>query len=86
MVSKKDSKPCFLVVDEYYDPESTIIMDWTDIKEEVFSNIPSELLYNVSAIDSVGKLVERTIIYLVPVSNIRKPHKKFENGDIIIGI
>lgn len=82
----KVDKPKFLLVEEFYDPDDSIAIDWSDLEEEVFDSVPSELLYNISAVESDGSIIERTVVYLYPTKKFKKTDKKFDNGDIIIGI
>lgn len=85
-MSEEKDKPKFLLVEELYDPDNSIAIDWTDLNEDVFSEIPSDMLYNISAVDKEGNLIERTIVYLCPTDKFKKSDKKYDNGDIIIGI
>lgn len=85
MSTDSEDKIKFLLVGEE-DEDQSVIIDWSNLKEEVLDNIPAEMLYNVMAVDDDGTIVERTIVYLRPVSKFSKKYKKFDNGDIIIGI
>ena len=83
----KINKPKFLLVEEYYDPYFCVAVDWSDLREEVFNEVPSDLLYNISAVEEEsGKLIERTIVYLYPVEKFDKKDKVLDNGDIEIVI
>lgn len=95
-MSKKkiETKPRFLIVEEYFDPDNCIAVDWSDLSEKVFNNIPSDMLYNISAVEEeTGKLIERTIIYLFPLDiafeedeELGKDYITYDNGDIEIFI
>lgn len=88
------TKPRFLLVEEYFDPNNCIAVDWSDLGEEVFNNVPSDMLYNISAVEEeTGKLIERTVVYLFPLEiafndgeQLGENYITYDNGDIEIFI
>lgn len=63
------------LVSNVKDKES-IAIDWTKIPEEFLSKISKDLS-NIYSIDSEGRLVEKTVVYIKPTS--RFPRKNVES-------
>lgn len=64
----------------------TFPVDWTKIPEDVIEEIPGRYLYNVLSVRGDGSLTEKTVLYLQPTSSFKRGSKKYDLGDIIIGV
>lgn len=69
-----------------YDSPASIAVDWNKIPTEIFEKIPGVYIYNVPAVTSEGDIIEKTVIYLNPVSKFESGVDINELDDIIIGI
>lgn len=73
------------VISEMY-AEDSFPVDWT-IFPDNFLNSISRNLHNVSAVNSEGEIIERTVVFLKPIKKFSGNVNTVEldNGSIIIG-
>lgn len=74
------------LISSLYAPESYPV-DWSVIPDS-FLGLISRNLYNVSAVNKDGNIVERTVVFLHPVEEFPENVNfvELDNGEVVIGI
>lgn len=72
----------YLVADMY--ETGSMAIDWTKIPEKFLSSI-SKNLYNISSVTREGDVVERTVVFILPVKEFSSNVETVEFDDIVLG-
>lgn len=64
--------------------KEAIPVDWTKIPEHIIEEIPGKYLFNVASVIGTGDVIEKTVVFLEPITRIPSSSKKYELDEIII--